>query len=64
MGAVAVQPACRPPLGRAGNELRDQDAANFFRLLVLTGARRGELMSARWQDFDPEARVWTKPSAP
>ena len=41
----------------------DQNAANAVRLLLLTGARRGELLSARWVDIDLEAGVWTKPGA-
>ena len=40
----------------------DQDAANIIRMLLLTGARRGEALTARWQDFDLEAGVWTKPA--
>jgi integrase len=51
-------------LGRltvALDELRDQGAANAVRLLLLTGARRGELLAARWTDFDLDAGVWTKP---
>jgi integrase len=44
-------------------ELRDQGAANVIRLLLLTGARRGELLAARWADIDIEAGVWTKPGA-
>jgi integrase len=41
----------------------DQDAADIFRLLLLTGARRGEVLSARWTDIDLETGVWTKPAA-
>jgi integrase len=41
----------------------DQDAADIFRLLLLTGARRGEVQSARWTDVDLEKGVWTKPGA-
>jgi integrase len=41
--------------------LPDQGAANAVRLLLLTGARRGELLAARWADLDLEAGVWTKP---
>jgi integrase len=48
-------------LTTALDELRDQGAANAVRLLALTGARRGELLAARWVDFDLEAGVWTKP---
>jgi integrase len=38
----------------------DQQAANIFRLLLLTGARRGEVLAARWDQFDLNAGVWTK----
>ena len=34
-----------------------------MRLLLLTGARRGELLAARWSDFDLDAGVWIKPGA-
>jgi integrase len=33
------------------------------RLLLLTGARRGELLAARWADIDLETGVWIKPGA-
>jgi integrase len=39
----------------------DQQAANIVRLLLLTGARRGEVFAARWVDLDLGAGVWTKP---
>ena len=39
----------------------DRQAADTTRPLLLTGARRGEAMSARWADFDLEAGIWTKP---
>jgi integrase len=41
----------------------DRDAADAIRLLLLTGARRGEVLSARWADFDLSAGTWTKPGA-
>ena len=44
-------------------ELRDVQAANAVRLLLLTGARRGELLAARWADFDLVGRTWAKPAA-
>ena len=37
--------------------------ANVIRLLLLTGARKGEVMKATWDQFDLEAGVWTKPSS-
>jgi integrase len=42
---------------------RDQQAANIVRLLLLTGARRGELLAAMWDQFDLENGIWTKPGA-
>jgi integrase len=50
-------------LAGALDELRDQGAANAVRLLLLTGARRGETLAAKWADFDLEAKVWAKPGA-
>lgn len=50
-------------LTTALTSLEDQQAANIFRLLLLTGARRGEVMAARWDQFDLEAAVWTKPGS-
>jgi integrase len=50
-------------LTAALDELRDQGAANAIRLLLLTGARRGELLAAHWTDIDLDAGVWTKPGA-
>ena len=41
----------------------NQRCANVIRLLLLTGARRGEVMNATWEEFDFDACVWTKPSA-
>jgi integrase len=47
-------------LSRALADHDDQDAADIFRLLLLTGARRGEVLSAKWDDFDLQKAVWTK----
>lgn len=41
----------------------DQQAANIIRLLLLTGARRGEVFAATWDQFDLEAGVWVKPAS-
>jgi integrase len=41
-------------------EHKDQDAANAIHLLLLTGARRAEVLSSKWDQFDLEAGVWTK----
>ena len=50
-------------LSAALAEHEDRDAANIIRLLLFTGARRGEVQSATWDQFDLENGVWTKPSA-
>ena len=40
----------------------NQSAANAIRLMLLTGARRGEVLTATWKEFNLELGVWTKPS--
>jgi integrase len=40
-----------------------KSSANAIRLLLLTGARRGEVLGATWDQFDLTEGVWTKPSA-
>jgi integrase len=50
-------------LAKALAEHPDQASANAVRLLLLTGARRSEILLATWDQFDFETGVWTKPSA-
>jgi len=50
-------------LTRALAEHEDQRAANVFRLLLLTGARKHEVLSATFEQFDFDRNVWTKPAA-
>jgi len=40
----------------------NQRAATVVRLLLLTGARKTEVMHASWDQFDLERAVWTKPA--
>ncbi|HXQ13844.1 MAG TPA: tyrosine-type recombinase/integrase [Caulobacteraceae bacterium] len=42
---------------------KDKQAADIVRLLLLTGARKAEVLSARWADLDLTGGVWTKPGA-
>jgi integrase len=41
----------------------DQRIAHVFRLLLLTGARRGEILAMRWADLDLDAGKWIKPGS-
>lgn len=45
------------------NEHKNQRMADVIRLLMLTGARRGEVLNATWDQFDLDRAVWTKPAA-
>jgi integrase len=45
------------------NAYEDQDVADLFRLLLLTGARRGETQAAAWDQFNLSEGIWVKPSA-
>jgi integrase len=49
-------------LVRVLDEHPNQRAANAVRLQLLTGARMGEVLSARRADFDLNRGVWIKPS--
>lgn len=50
-------------LSAALAEHREQSSANAVRLLMLTGGRRMEVLSARWDMFDLKGGVWLKPSS-
>ena len=41
----------------------DEQAANIIRLLLLAGARRGEVLAMRWEHLDLASGVWVKPGA-
>lgn len=43
-------------------KLEDKEAANIFRLILLTGARKSEILGATWSMFDLSDGTWTKPS--
>jgi integrase len=48
-------------LTAALDQEQDQQAADIFRLLLLSGARIGEVLSARWEHIDLDAGTWSKP---
>jgi integrase len=45
------------------NQQQNKANANIIKLILLTGSRKGEVFSARWQDFDFENGVWIKPAS-
>lgn len=53
----------RKRLFAALDDFEDKQTADIIRLLLLTGARSGEVCSARWNQFDLEDGTWTKPGA-
>ena len=50
-------------MAQALNDHTEPVSANAIKLLMLTGARRGEVLAATWDMFDLENGIWTKPSA-
>ncbi len=58
-----LSPAELTKLTKALAEYKDQQASNIIRLLLLTGARRGEVEAAKWAQFDMTEGVWTKPGS-
>jgi integrase len=53
-------------IGRLADALKghkEKVSVNAIRLLMLTGARKGETLAARWTEFDLQSGVWLKPSA-
>src|ERR1022692_3994193 len=45
------------------NEYPNQNLADAFRLLLLTGSRKSEVLTAEWSMFDLQQGLWTKPSS-
>lgn len=41
----------------------DQRQSNVVKLLLLTGARLGEVLKAEWEQFNLDKGTWTKPSS-
>jgi integrase len=58
-----LQPEELRRLTEALRGYHDQNAANALRLLLLTGSRKTEVLSAEWSMFDLARGLWTKPSS-
>jgi integrase len=53
-------------LEKLTNALREhpsKQAANIIRILLMTGARRGEVLSMRWAHIDLAQGIWSKPAS-
>jgi integrase len=50
-------------LTRALGEYHNRQTANALLLLLLTGARRHEVLAATWDQFDLAQGIWTKPAS-
>jgi integrase len=50
-------------LRKALDGYRNREAADVFSLLLLTGARKTEVLSATWDQIDLADGIWTKPGS-
>ena len=50
-------------LTRVLAEFPDRDMADIVRMLLLTGARKGEVVALKWADLDLSVGTWTKPAS-
>lgn len=56
-----LQPEELPRFLKAVDGLENQRIANAFRLMLLTGARKGNVLSMRWEDLDLNGSNWRMP---
>ena len=61
-GHHAALPYEEIPAFIAGLRKREAVAALALEFLILTAARSGEVLGARWQEIDIKAKVWTVPA--
>jgi integrase len=60
-GHHAAMPYADVPAFAAGLRERPTTAARALELCILTAARSGEALAARWDEIDFDAKVWTVP---
>jgi integrase len=58
-----LEPSELPAFFRAMEEEPNPDMRDFFLLALFTGARKGNLMSMRWEDINFERSLWIVPAA-
>jgi integrase len=58
-----LQPEELQQFVKALNAYKNQKIADAFRLLLLTGSRKSEVLTAEWSMFDLQQALWTKPSS-
>ena len=58
----AALPYAEMPTFMADLRSRDGISARALELTILTAGRTGEVIGARWSEFDVEAKVWTIPA--
>jgi integrase len=61
-GHHAAMPFGEVPAFIAQLRIREAVAARALEFLILTAARTGEVLGATWEEFDPDAKVWTVPA--
>jgi integrase len=59
----AALPYAELPAFMAELNRQDDVAAQVLRFAIVTGARSGEALNARWQEIDLVERVWTVPAS-
>lgn len=61
-GHMAAMPYDKVPTFLRQVRAREAMAARALEFLILTAARSGEVLGARWDEMDMEAKVWTVPA--
>jgi integrase len=61
-GHHAAMPYAEVPAFITGLRQRKSIAALALEFAILTAARSGEVLGARWEDFDLDAGAWTVPA--
>jgi integrase len=61
-GHHAAMPYCEVPAFMARLRERDATAALALEFCILTAARSGEVLGARWSEIDLAGKVWTVPA--